>query len=592
MPEMPDREHIAKAEGNRTFHCDDPACPCEKPGRWWRKCTWEGVQPRRGSLWRAPRALFAELRETWAREREGYRIWSGARSYDDLCELTAQWCEGRLAYHPNGHSDGRDPETLLMADELAALNRAGFLTDNSQAAESYEYGQWGAWVEGYCSADLADRITRAAPPHVKVTVYHPPFPRGGQHAFGMFDHPNGNEEPARHTRSAIRNLQYAPVADEVVHAVLNSCQVHIEDTRPGVNDMWGGWLAEVVTGKPFTPKTPARDGGRPSGGDTNMTTPSRRWDRKPETEQDSAFFDQLEKYQNLPEGADPDVVLAEGLKLKDLAFPADRAEEGVAPAPSLLADRLNMTGVAGRKKLLTDASDEDLKAAVSEFEGRAVTMGKRDQISSPHKAILGEIARRAKAKSVDDPTFPCETGGYRAGDKIGHPEPPVGTALDALEDPNYPFEVRRYRDGWGIPGHHSRIGWRAARQAWGPFTVKSLPGDATNTNTGTPTSNAGGTMSVDLDLPAAGAEPSTFATVARTLRGAEETARRSAADWDARAEGLRAQAAALSDKPDLAETAAELLDEAARAAETADARRGRAAAYADKAAELEAQQAR
>lgn len=207
------------------------------------------------------------MRETAERHREGRKPWEAAATMADLCELTARWCEGGITYHPNGHSDGPDEETHLMGAELAALNRAGFLTDNSQAGESYPYGSWTAWVRGFAPADLADRIAAAAPPHVQVTIYRPPHPRGHGSAFGMYDHPNGKDAPARFTRAYVRDLEYPEVPAAALDEVLACCQVHIEDTRPGVNNMWSDWLVPAATdpGDPspppgsvtYRPQTPA-----------------------------------------------------------------------------------------------------------------------------------------------------------------------------------------------------------------------------------------------------------------------------------------------------------------------------------------------
>lgn len=58
--------------------------------------------------------------------------WQAARTLADLGELTAQWLEGRLASHPTG---ALEAETMPIVPVLAACNRAGFVTDNSQPAE-------------------------------------------------------------------------------------------------------------------------------------------------------------------------------------------------------------------------------------------------------------------------------------------------------------------------------------------------------------------------------------------------------------------------------------------------------------------------
>lgn len=53
----------ARAAGIPVYHCDNPACDCEKPGRWWTREAREGRQQRRRETW-------AEVREAWARNHE------------------------------------------------------------------------------------------------------------------------------------------------------------------------------------------------------------------------------------------------------------------------------------------------------------------------------------------------------------------------------------------------------------------------------------------------------------------------------------------------------------------------------------------
>ena len=65
--------------------------------------------------------------------------WKTARSLADLGELTARWLEGTEPNHPCCAS-GADEETSPLIVELAALNRAGFVTDFSQPADQLEDG--------------------------------------------------------------------------------------------------------------------------------------------------------------------------------------------------------------------------------------------------------------------------------------------------------------------------------------------------------------------------------------------------------------------------------------------------------------------
>lgn len=59
--------------------------------------------------------------------------WKKAASVADLGNLMADWLEGRHnAYSPSSLSNGPDEETLPLVPVLAACNRAGFVTTDSQ----------------------------------------------------------------------------------------------------------------------------------------------------------------------------------------------------------------------------------------------------------------------------------------------------------------------------------------------------------------------------------------------------------------------------------------------------------------------------
>jgi hypothetical protein len=100
---------------------------------------------------------------TWREERRHGRLWASAEGFEDLCELTAQFCEGLLSCAP-GYGEPRAQETHEIADELAHANRAGFLTTNSQPGETgapeEDYYEQRAWVEGFAQEDVAERLER------------------------------------------------------------------------------------------------------------------------------------------------------------------------------------------------------------------------------------------------------------------------------------------------------------------------------------------------------------------------------------------------------------------------------------------------
>src|SRR5690349_4661128 len=85
------------------------------------------------------------------------QAWRDARSYAEICELTAQFIEGRSGYIPGYGATSPAEETREIAGYVAALNRAGLLTENSQPAQSGEFAQR-ADVSGLALEPVARRI--------------------------------------------------------------------------------------------------------------------------------------------------------------------------------------------------------------------------------------------------------------------------------------------------------------------------------------------------------------------------------------------------------------------------------------------------
>lgn len=87
-------------------------------------------------------------------------LWAAAGGFKDLCELTARFVEGRLSYSPAYGAETVDEETEPLVPYLAALNRAGFMTMNSQPGEDSPEWKQRAFVDGYALEHVAKRIAR------------------------------------------------------------------------------------------------------------------------------------------------------------------------------------------------------------------------------------------------------------------------------------------------------------------------------------------------------------------------------------------------------------------------------------------------
>ncbi|WP_327160531.1 DUF6919 domain-containing protein [Streptomyces zaomyceticus] len=95
-------------------------------------------------------------------------VWRDARSIGDLGQNMADWLEGRISARP-GYFDSRpDAETAHLVPALALLNRAGFVTVDSQPGlegRGYDGAHWRqkAYVEGYVDdrGPLLKQVLRA-----------------------------------------------------------------------------------------------------------------------------------------------------------------------------------------------------------------------------------------------------------------------------------------------------------------------------------------------------------------------------------------------------------------------------------------------
>jgi Domain of unknown function (DUF6919) len=151
--------------------------------------------------------------------RHDRRHWASAGCLADLGELTALWCEGHLTQTP-GHAGPPAAETLPYLDLLAAVNRAGFVTENSQAAKPGRT----AWVCGFADVGTAGRLAAAAAA-TRLTVGDMPW-------------------------AARREMRYwyrrsCPAARKAIRAAR---VVWAEDPQPGRNDLLWPVLAAFASG--------------------------------------------------------------------------------------------------------------------------------------------------------------------------------------------------------------------------------------------------------------------------------------------------------------------------------------------------------
>ena len=181
-------------------------------------------------------------------------VWNTAQCFEDLCELSAQWCEGKFE---NSLTYGEpDPETQPLLPLLARVNRFGFYTTFSQPGDgSIESGNaQRAALHGHTSEELARRLyclgletellVLAYPPGYDSDVQIPVTVDGFQ-PFCWHGMTDGQSE-----REGYRNQ----LTKDAYYSLLTSWQVVLIDPVWGRKEYLWSLLEEILGGKesPFS----------------------------------------------------------------------------------------------------------------------------------------------------------------------------------------------------------------------------------------------------------------------------------------------------------------------------------------------------
>lgn len=180
--------------------------------------------------------------------------WAYARTLRDVGELTALWLESELASQPGYMANcGPDPETRELIPVLAALNRAGWVTDVSQPGEEPQIGYDGetwaqrAGVSGFVERGLADQVEAAARAAGLLVVRHN---RPGRRRDGVTVTTRAGRPytgfGARWSRRAL-NDRYAECGGPALVQIQAAVQLTVVDPQWGRNDvLWPLLAAECA----------------------------------------------------------------------------------------------------------------------------------------------------------------------------------------------------------------------------------------------------------------------------------------------------------------------------------------------------------
>jgi hypothetical protein len=182
------------------------------------------------------------------------RAWVAARTLSDLGELTARWLEGTLSALPGGaYRGGPDEETSPLVPVLAALNRAGCVTLQSQPGAdgpAFDGRRWRQRAAVMCLTDRAGlhRLTRTARDTGLLLTAHR-ADRSGPARDILVTTWGGKENTSfggRLRRSHLRR-EYTGCHRDAVGAVLDAHQVTLVDPQWGRDTLLWPCLAEPLT---------------------------------------------------------------------------------------------------------------------------------------------------------------------------------------------------------------------------------------------------------------------------------------------------------------------------------------------------------
>lgn len=203
------------------------------------------------------------------------KLWASAVTLEDLAALTARWLEGDLRSQPGYQPNcGPDPETVSLIPTLARLNRAGFLTSNSQPGNDDTIGYDGAiWaqravVDGWVSPGLAGELAAAARDAGLIVVTNT-APR----RFALPERSNSSIDVTtrngqvtcgfggRRPRGDIV-LSFGACSDAALDAVIGAVQIAIADPEYGPHDRLWKFL-DRWAGSKTAPPAPEPNAVRP-----------------------------------------------------------------------------------------------------------------------------------------------------------------------------------------------------------------------------------------------------------------------------------------------------------------------------------------
>jgi hypothetical protein len=181
-------------------------------------------------------ALEILPRLTTGMSRKDAARWKTARTMEDLGELVIAWLNGEVTQTP-GHCGPPCEETIPLIPALTVINRGGFVTDNSQLAETVNGSTWNTWVDGFASDETLARIRAAAAGTDLVVMAC----RGRHHE---------HQQKFRFQPCPRRDVTdfWATACPHAADVLWDAWWVYVEDPEPGRNDLLWSTLTLALAG--------------------------------------------------------------------------------------------------------------------------------------------------------------------------------------------------------------------------------------------------------------------------------------------------------------------------------------------------------
>lgn len=186
------------------------------------------------------------LKLTWGdMSHHDRKMWASVSRLDQLGDMVVSFLNGDLQQSP-GHGGPPDPETTALIPALTVINRAGFITDNSQCADTDgQDAVWNTWVSGFAT----DAILASLRDAIEGTPLRLVACRGKDHECGRMRH-----LLLRCPWSECVGF-WADRCPKIARDLYRCWDVTIEDPEPGRNHLlWGtlaAWAGEPDTDLPM-----------------------------------------------------------------------------------------------------------------------------------------------------------------------------------------------------------------------------------------------------------------------------------------------------------------------------------------------------